>query len=49
MKAAGRIISKPPAIHAKKWKGCKGKGIRSERSKKKTSESLLHKAPAGLD
>jgi hypothetical protein len=44
----GRIISRALAPHAKKMKGYKGKGIWSERSNKKTSKTLLHKAFPGL-
>jgi hypothetical protein len=44
MKSHGRKISKPLAMHAKKLRGCRGKGIKPGRGNEETSMFLLQKA-----
>jgi hypothetical protein len=47
MKRLGRKILETPAMHAKKLRECRGKGIKPGRGNEKTIRSLLHKAVTG--
>jgi hypothetical protein len=49
MKSLGRKASKTLAMHAKKLKGCRGKGKKSWIGNKRTSKSLLLKTLSGGD
>jgi hypothetical protein len=48
MKSLGRENSKTLAMHGKKWRVCRGKGIKPGRGNEKTSMFLLQKALSGL-